>query len=238
LKIYDFKIGVVPFIINFSTNVRLSVRPFHISRSNLRTPWPIHYKFHRVIGIDGLTVCILYGEISNFHSRVMGLYSSNCTDFKAIFRMSRCKLRTPWPIHFKLRIVIGIDSRMVCILFGEISVFDSRVIGLYSSNCRRFFVCRAVNWEPLGQFTSNFAQLLELIVLRSLYFLVKFRFFIQELWERKSLQILYECWRQTYHVLVAQLFIILVFTFILHITVLIDVWGLDRFIQYSRLRRV
>jgi hypothetical protein len=154
--------------------------------SNLRTPWPIHYKYHRVIGIDGLTVCILYGEILNFHSRVMGLYSSNCTDFKAIFRMSRCKLRTPWPIHFKLRIVIGIDSLMVCILFGEISVFDSRVMGLYSSNCRRFFVCRAENLEPLGQFTSNFAQLLELIVLRSVYFLVKFRFFIQELWERKS----------------------------------------------------
>ena len=84
-----------------------SVRPFHMSRSNLRTPWPIHFKFHRVIGIDGLTVCILYGEISNFHSRVMGLYSSNC---------------------------------------------------------RRFFVCRAVNWEPLRQLTSNFVLLLELIV--------------------------------------------------------------------------
>jgi hypothetical protein len=82
------------------TNFRLSVRPLHMSRSNLRTPWPIHFKFHRVIGIDGLTVCILYGEFSNFHSRVMGLYSSNC---------------------------------------------------------RRFFICRAVNWEPLGQFTSNFA---------------------------------------------------------------------------------
>ena len=54
--------------------VRPSVRPFHMSRSNLRTPWPIHFKFHRVIGIDGLTVCILYGEISNFHSRVVGLY--------------------------------------------------------------------------------------------------------------------------------------------------------------------
>ena len=80
------------------TNVRLSVRAFHMSRSNLWTPWPIHFKFHRVIGIDGLTVCIFYGEISNFHSRVMGLYSSNC---------------------------------------------------------RRFFICRAVNWEPLGQFTSN-----------------------------------------------------------------------------------
>jgi hypothetical protein len=78
----------------------------------------------------------------------------------------------------------------------------------YSSNCRRFFLCHAVNWEPLGQFTSNFAQLLELIVLWSVYFLVKFRFFIQELWERKSLQILYECWRRAYHALLAQLFII------------------------------
>ena len=44
-------------------------------------------------------------------------------DFKSIFRMSRCKLRTPLPIQFKLRIVIGIDSLMVCILFGEISIF-------------------------------------------------------------------------------------------------------------------
>ena len=122
--------------------------------------------------------------------------------------MSRFNLRTPWPIHFKLRIFTGIDSLMVCILFGEISIFHSRVMGFYSSNCRRFFVCRAVNWEPLGQFTSNFAQLLELIVLRSVYFLVKFRFFIQELWERKSLQILYEYWRRAYHALLAQLFII------------------------------
>jgi hypothetical protein len=120
-------------------------------------------------------------------------------DFKAIFRMSCCKLRTPWPIHFKLCIVIEIDSLMVCILFGEISIFHSRVMRLYSSNCRRFFVCLTVNWEPLGQFTSNFAQLLELIVLWSVYFLVKFQFFIPELWERKSLQILCECWRRAYH---------------------------------------
>ena len=34
-----------------------------------------------------------------------------------------------------------------------------------------------------GQFTSNFAQLLELIVLWSVYFLMKFRFFIPELWD-------------------------------------------------------
>jgi hypothetical protein len=61
--------------------VRPSVRPFHMSRSNLRTPWPIHFKFHRVIGIDCLTVFILFGEISIFHSRVMGLYSSNCRRF-------------------------------------------------------------------------------------------------------------------------------------------------------------
>ena len=107
-------------------SVRLSVRPFHMSRSNLRTPWPIHFKFHRVIDIEVLIICMLYGEISNFHSRV---------------------------------------------------------VGLYSSNCRRFFVCRDVNWELLSQFTSNFAQLLELIVLRSVYSLVKFRFFIPELWD-------------------------------------------------------
>jgi hypothetical protein len=68
---------------------------------------------------------------------------------------------------------------MVCILFGEISIFHSRVMRLYSSNCRRFFVCRAVNLGTLGQFTSNFAQLLELIVLRSVNFLVNFRFFIK-----------------------------------------------------------
>jgi hypothetical protein len=85
-----------------------------MSHSNLRTPWPIHFKFHRVIGIDGLMVCILYGEISIFH-------------------MSHCELRTPWPIHFKFHRVIGIDGLMVCILFGEISIFHSRVMGLYSS---------------------------------------------------------------------------------------------------------
>jgi hypothetical protein len=33
-----------------------SVRSFYMLRSNLRTPWPIHFKFHRVIGIDGLMV--------------------------------------------------------------------------------------------------------------------------------------------------------------------------------------
>jgi hypothetical protein len=53
-------------------------------------------------------------------------------DFKAIFHMSHCKLRTPLPIHFKLRTVIGIDSFMICIL-GEISIFHSRFMGLYSS---------------------------------------------------------------------------------------------------------
>ena len=108
------------------TNVWLSVCPFHMSRSNLRTTWPIHFKFPRVIGIYGLTVCILYGEISIFHSRVMGLYSSNC---------------------------------------------------------RRSFICRAVNWEPLGQFTSNFTELLELMVIRSVYFMAKFWIFIPELWD-------------------------------------------------------
>ena len=99
--------------------------------------------------------------------------------------MSRCKLRTPRPIHFKLRIVIGIDSLMFCILFSKIWIFHSRVMCLYSSNCRQFFVCRAVNWQPLGQFTLNFAQLLELIFLRSVSFLVKLRFFFSRVMEKK-----------------------------------------------------
>jgi hypothetical protein len=73
-----------------------------------------------------------------------------------------------------------IDGLTVCILYGEISNFHSRVMGLYSSNCRWFFVCHTVDWEPLDQFTSNFAQLLELMVLRSVYFMVKFRIFIPE----------------------------------------------------------
>ena len=118
-------------------SVCLSICPFHMSHSNLRTPWPIHFKFHRVIGIDGLTVCILYGEISNFHyPELWDFIHQIVCDFKTIFRMSCCKLRTPLPIHFKLRIFIGIDSLMVCILYGEISIFHSRVMGLYSSNCR------------------------------------------------------------------------------------------------------
>jgi hypothetical protein len=36
---------------------------------------------------------------------------------------------------------------------------------------------------------------------------VKFQFFIQELWERKFSQILYECWWRAYRALLAQLFI-------------------------------
>jgi hypothetical protein len=126
-----FKTGVLWY-----TTVRASVRPFHMSLSNLRTPWPIHFKFHRVIGIDGLTVCILYGEISNFHSRV---------------------------------------------------------IGLYSSNCRRFFVCRAVNWEPLGQFTSNLAQLLEYCCFESCQFRPRSVFFLS--WHLNTLADDFRCLR-------------------------------------------
>jgi hypothetical protein len=97
-----------------------SVRPFHMSRSNLRTPWPIHFKLHRVIGIDGLNFMVKFRifipELWDFIHQIV-------RDFKAIFCMSRCKLRTPLPIHFKLCIAIGIDSLMVCILFGEIQFF-------------------------------------------------------------------------------------------------------------------
>jgi hypothetical protein len=185
-----------------------------MSRSNLLTPKPIHFKLSRVIEYDGLTICILCGEISIFHSRVMGLYSWNWRWFfvcraliweplgqftlsfaelldmmilrsvyilvkflffiksygtlfvklKAIFRMSRSNLRTPWPIHFKLCRVIGYDCLMVLVHFGEILIFQSRVMGLSSSNWRQLFVCRALTWEPLGEFLLNFTVLLDVVV--------------------------------------------------------------------------
>ena len=39
------------------------------------------------------------------------------------------------------------------------------------------------NLRTPGQFTSNFTELLELMVLLSVYFMVKFRIFIPELWD-------------------------------------------------------
>ena len=36
------------------TDICPSIRPFHMSRSNLKTPWPIHFKLRIVIGIDTL----------------------------------------------------------------------------------------------------------------------------------------------------------------------------------------
>jgi hypothetical protein len=95
-------------------------------RCKLRTPWPIHFKLRIVIGIDSCMVCILFWWNFNFSFQS---YGTLFIKLWAIFRMSRCKLRTPWPIHFKLRTVIGIDSLTVCILFGEISIFHSRVMG-------------------------------------------------------------------------------------------------------------
>jgi hypothetical protein len=150
------------------------VRPFHMSRSNLRTPWPIHSKFHRVIGIDGLMVCILYGEI------LRQFFICRAVNWEPL-----CQFTSNFAYLLELIVLWSI-------LFGEISIFHSRVMGLYSSNCRRFFVCHAVNWEPLGQFTSNFSHLLELIVLWFVYFLVKFRFFIPELWDLNYYSVLFQ----------------------------------------------
>jgi hypothetical protein len=55
--------------------------------------------------------------------------------------------------------------------------FEKSVKTINSNNSMKF----EVNWR--GQFTSNFTELLELIVLWSVYFLVKFQFFIPELWD-------------------------------------------------------
>ena len=40
--------------------------------SNLRTPWPIHFKFHRDIGIDGL---IILWKLWDFIYQIVGDFS-------------------------------------------------------------------------------------------------------------------------------------------------------------------
>jgi hypothetical protein len=57
-------------------------------------------------------------------------------DFKAIFCMSRCKLRTPLPIHFKLRIVIVLWSVYFLVkfqfFFPELWDFIHQIVGDFS----------------------------------------------------------------------------------------------------------
>ena len=113
-----------------------SVCPFHMSHSNLRTPLANSLQISELLELMVLRPVFFMVKFRIFIPELWEFIHQIVLDFKAIFRISRCKLRTPWPIHFKLRIVIGIDSLMVCILFGEISIFHSRVIGLYSSTCR------------------------------------------------------------------------------------------------------
>ena len=120
-----------------------SVRPS--VRKNLRTKEPLGQFTSELLELMVLWSVYFMVKFRIFIPELWDFIHQIVRDFKAIFRMSCCKLRTPLPIHFKLRIVIGIDSLIVCILFGEISIFHSRVIGLYSSNCRRFFVCCTVN---------------------------------------------------------------------------------------------
>ena len=122
----------------------MSVCPFHMSCSNLRTPWPFTSNFTELLEWMVLRSVYFMVKFRIFIPELWDFIHQIVCDFKAIFRISHCKLRIPLPIHFKLHIVIGIDSLMVCILFGEISIFHSRVMGLYSSNCRRFFVWHLV----------------------------------------------------------------------------------------------
>jgi hypothetical protein len=107
----------------------------------------------------------------------MGLYSSNCRRFFV------CRTVNWEPLGQFTTIRLSIPITMQSLKWIGHGVLNLQRDILYNLMNRRFFVCRAVIWEPLGQFTSNFAQLLELIVLRSVYFLVKFQFFIPELWD-------------------------------------------------------
>jgi hypothetical protein len=56
-----------------------------------------------------LNIRISIPELWDFIHQIAGDFS-----YAALY------IESPWQIHFKLRIVIGIDSIMVCILFDEI----------------------------------------------------------------------------------------------------------------------
>jgi hypothetical protein len=104
----------------------------------------------------------------------------------AIFHMSRCKLRTPLPIHFKLRIVLGIDSLMVCILFGGISIVlklqcDIRKIAYNLMNkvpIRDIFVkLTCINWTPVYCEHKSWAFCLDRFLIYSAFCLDRFQMY-------------------------------------------------------------
>jgi hypothetical protein len=151
-----------------------------MSHCELRTPWPIHFKLRTVIGIDSLTVCILFGEISNsatyeksptiwwikFHNSGMKNwnFTKKYTDRKTIygiplsvcpFHMSHSNLRTPWPIHFKFHRVIGIYGLTVWWNFNfsfQSWNFTKRYTDRKTINSNNYAKFE-VNWPRGSQFT-------------------------------------------------------------------------------------
>ena len=89
-----FKTGRTLYYGIHCTNVWLSVRPFHMSRSNLRTPWP---NFTELLELMVLRSLYFMVKFRIFIPELWDFIHKIVHDFKAIFRMSRCKLRTPLP---------------------------------------------------------------------------------------------------------------------------------------------
>jgi hypothetical protein len=71
-----------------------------MSRSNLRTPWPIHFKFHSVIGIDGRRQHS-YNICKDFLSHNSGIkylnFTKKYTDHKTINSNNYAKFEVNWP---------------------------------------------------------------------------------------------------------------------------------------------
>jgi transposase-like protein len=91
-------------------------------------------------------------------------FTKKHTNSKTINSNNSAKFEVNWPRgpQFTAR---HTKNRLVCraVNWEPLLQFASNFV-LLLEYCRRFFVCRAVNWEPLRQFTSNFVLLLELIV--------------------------------------------------------------------------
>ena len=89
-------------------------------------------------------------------------------------------IRSLWFFYY----IFHVKPHFLKTLFQSRLLFDFDDF-LYARLLRRdvlwYTDCPSVQF--LDQFTSNFAQILELMVLRSVYFLVKFRIFIPELWD-------------------------------------------------------
>jgi hypothetical protein len=92
-----------------------------MSRPNLRTPWPIHFKFHRVIGIDGLKKVLVR---LNFLVVQFFLYKNDKNQQTIISNL--CKIF--WLLSHKHYLILSllIDIMIMTSLIKKINIQDKK----------------------------------------------------------------------------------------------------------------